>query len=154
MNTLRPWTLKQLMVVLCAVILTWSTTSSAYIRDEDRVIPKPLMNSIIYGVGAGALVGFVAIGGFHRNFRAHIEPQSVYRGMSWGLYGGIILGLYITYLSEPDRTQDELDNNEQEIDTDFEYNPGFQSNYEVNKSQFSLASEKDAFIIQFPVIRF
>jgi hypothetical protein len=76
-------------------------------NQRERILPKLLTDSIMYGVGAGTLVGIASISNFHKNIGANKDPQNVFRGASWGLYGGIILGLYLTYFKSDDATPKE-----------------------------------------------
>jgi hypothetical protein len=68
------------------------------VRVED-VVPGPpiFIKSVIFGIEAGTLVGLAGVTGFQRNIREHAALQNIARGASWGLYGGIILGLYLAY---------------------------------------------------------
>ena len=54
---------------------------------DDSLYPKPFMNSVIYGTAVGFILGFVLYHG----------EMATYRLTSYGLYGGIALGLYISH---------------------------------------------------------
>lgn len=52
-------------------------------------------NSVIYGIGAGTLVGLANLTNFKRNFSKNVDWGNVARGASYGLYAGILLGFYL-----------------------------------------------------------
>jgi len=56
-----------------------------------------MSRSIEFGVGAGFLVGIAAISDFKKNIQQNLDVQNIFRGISYGLYGGILMGLYLTY---------------------------------------------------------
>ncbi len=60
------------------------------------IIPKPFLDAVLFGIQAGFIVGVAAITGFRTNFRQNMDLQNISRGMSYGLYGGILLGWYLT----------------------------------------------------------
>ena len=68
-------------------------------QKNEPIISRVFLNSVIYGVGAGTLVGIAAASNFHTNFEKNFDPTNIARGASYGLYGGILLGLYLTYLT-------------------------------------------------------
>jgi hypothetical protein len=61
-------------------------------------LPRVFVNSVVYGVGAGMLVGLADLTGFRKNIRANMDFGNVARGASWGLYAGILLGFYLMHL--------------------------------------------------------
>jgi len=69
---------------------------------------KEFTTSVIYGTLAGALVGAATLA-FTSNPGDNLN--NVARGASYGLYAGILLGIYVTYgvndTPEPDRIQQE-----------------------------------------------
>jgi hypothetical protein len=79
---------------------------------NERLLPKSFSNSVIYGIGAGTLVGIAASTNVKKNFTQNFDASNVFRGASYGLYGGIILGLYLTYFiksSTPEKPTPETD---------------------------------------------
>src|SRR4051812_17024431 len=85
-------------------IIIFSLPSQAQLSSQD-ILPTPLRQSILYGIGAGALCGLAAITNFKKGFGKNLDTTNVFRGMSYGLYAGIVLGLYLT-LSKPENPQD------------------------------------------------
>jgi hypothetical protein len=71
---------------------------------------KEFFTSVIYGTLAGTLVGAATLA-FTSNPGDNLN--NVARGASYGLYAGILLGLYVTYAldDEPRDKQDEEDDN-------------------------------------------
>ena len=65
--------------------------------DSDSIYSKPFLDSVFYGTLVGFLVGFVAYHG----------ELGTYRCTSLGLYGGIILGLYISNKDNSPRVENE-----------------------------------------------
>ena len=72
--------------------------STASLQDtRPRTIPKSFSNSVLYGVGAGTLVGIAALTNFKKDIGKNADISNIARGASYGLYAGILLGLYLTY---------------------------------------------------------
>jgi hypothetical protein len=53
--------------------------------DDDRLLPKPFVNSVIYGTAVGLIIGLAIQQG----------AQSIFRCTTFGFYGGILLGIYV-----------------------------------------------------------
>lgn len=70
------------------------------------MLPRPFVRSVLFGVGAGTLVGVAAITNFKRDFSRNVDSQNIFRGASYGLYAGILLGL-LTLGDTADTVHDE-----------------------------------------------
>jgi hypothetical protein len=90
-------------------VLSQETSTNAGLKKidfEQTGVPRIFWRSVEYGVGAGTLVGIAAITDFRKNFKLNVDDKSVARGASYGLYGGIILGLYLAYVVPNKRDDD------------------------------------------------
>ncbi len=79
------------------IICFWSAITLGDADRSSKASFDRFQQSVIFGVGAGALCGIAAITNFKTNFSKNSDPQNVFRGMSYGLYAGILLGLYLTF---------------------------------------------------------
>jgi hypothetical protein len=81
-----------ILLTILSLVLGFSAVSLADGEPENSA--KPFFSSCLYGTLAGGLIGTATLA-FTSNPGDNLS--NIARGASLGLYGGIILGIYLTY---------------------------------------------------------
>jgi hypothetical protein len=104
----------KVLILLLILIVTISSPLRAV--SDDSLYPKPFLNSVFYGTAVGFILGFVLYHG----------EMATFRITSYGLYGGIILGLYVVHNdnnlnSQPPEPTSQLFENRPQLNFTFHY---------------------------------
>ncbi len=152
-----------IIVLWCPGALAQNTSHEISYKAEsnhERLLPKPLFDSIVFGVEAGTICGIAAITGFHHNFRQNLDFHNVSRGASYGLYAGILLGLYITYWADLDdekaiqSTEAKTDESSAMTKLYYQKHQQRKTGPEIHLSPLFSESKVTGFVMNWTVVRF